>query len=199
MPSTRIKKIPYQLVEKGKITTLKKRAEIKEGASLLKQGDVVAFPTETVYGLGADATNSQAVKKIFSAKGRPQDNPLIVHIGSRLQLANMVKGEIPTLADSLIKSFWPGPLTIIFNKSNLIPDRTTAGLETVGIRMPSHPVALALIQKAGCPIAAPSANSSGFPSPTRAKHVYSDLKNRIPYIIDEIGRASCRERVYTKV
>ena len=184
---TRTVQIPNKLVEQGNITVLKERPEIKEGAVLLKKGEVVAFPTETVYGLGADATNSSAVAKIFKAKGRPQDNPLIVHIGSRDQLDQLVKGEISEDVESLVKAFWPGPLTVILPKNNTIPERTTAGLNTVGIRMPSHPVALALIQAVGSPLAAPSANSSGYPSPTRAEHVLDDLSGLIPYIIDGGG------------
>ncbi len=163
---------------------LKDDRAVRNGARLLQQEEVVAFPTETVYGLGADARSPEAVSKIFQAKGRPQDNPLIVHIGYREQLNELISGEIPEAGSRLIAAFWPGPLTLVLPKNDIIPDATTAGLDSVGIRMPSHPVALALIRLSGLPVAAPSANSSGYPSPTRAGHVYSDLKGKIPYIID---------------
>ena len=181
---TEIKQIPDKLVTQNRIKQLQKHQVIIKAADLLKQGEVVAFPTETVYGLGADAGNSQAVKKIFKAKGRPQDNPLIVHIGDKRKLESIVKGEIPERAQKLIDAYWPGPLTLVLPKNKNIPDRTTAGLDTVAVRMPSHPVALALVNLSGIPLAAPSANSSGYPSPTRAEHVYHDLKSKIPYIID---------------
>jgi L-threonylcarbamoyladenylate synthase len=174
------------LKEKGidLLKELKKDPAVIKAAELLQKGEIAALPTETVYGLAADALNAEAVKKIFAAKGRPQDNPLIVHIGEEKQLTSLVKGEISLKAQMLIDRFWPGPLTIIFKKSNLIPDETSAGLETVAVRMPAHPLILAVIQLSGLVLAAPSANTSGYPSPTRAEHVYSDLKGKIPLILD---------------
>ncbi|MFW6386340.1 MAG: L-threonylcarbamoyladenylate synthase [Bacillota bacterium] len=157
---------------------------IHGGAALLCKGEVVAFPTETVYGLGADAGKKEAVKKIFVAKGRPADNPLIVHISGREQLFDIISGEISQDASRLMNEFWPGPLTLIFPRGKNVPDTVTAGLDTVAVRMPRHPVARALITVSGLPLAAPSANSSGFPSPTRAEHVFADLAGRIPLIID---------------
>ncbi len=156
---------------------------IQQAASVIKKGGLVAFPTETVYGLGANALNKKAVSKIFKAKGRPGDNPLIVHIASLSQLNELVK-SVPKDAKVLMKAYWPGPLTLIFKKKPLVPSNVTAGLETVAVRMPSHPVALALIKSAGLPIAAPSANLSGSPSPTEGKHVIDDLMGRVPIIID---------------
>ena len=176
-----------KLVKIKKTNNIKKllnEETIKFGAELLRKGELVAFPTETVYGLGADARREDAVKKIFEAKGRPQDNPLIVHISIDYNLESLLYSRPSTLAMKLIDSFWPGPMTLIFKKNNIIPDITTAGHATVALRMPSLPVAQALIMAAGIPIAAPSANSSGYPSPTRAIHVYNDLNKRIPYIID---------------
>ncbi len=152
-------------------------------AELIKKGEIVAFPTETVYGLGADALDPQAVKKIYVAKGRPSDNPLIVHIASVEQLYE-VAAAVPETAELLAERFWPGPLTMILPKSEKIPPEITAGLDTVAIRMPNHPVALELIRKSGLPIAAPSANLSGKPSPTSAKHVAKDLYGRIALILD---------------
>jgi len=163
---------------------LREERAIQQAAELLREGEVVAFPTETVYGLGADATNSEAVQKIFKAKGRPQDNPLIVHIALEDQLNKVVKGCLNETSRKLIKAFWPGPLTIIAEKGGLIPPQTTAGLDSVAIRMPAHPVARAIIMEAGCPVAAPSANLSGTPSPTTAAHVFDDLQGRIPLIVD---------------
>jgi L-threonylcarbamoyladenylate synthase len=158
--------------------------QIKEAAQLLKSGEVVAFPTETVYGLGANAKDAKAVEKIFAAKGRPSDNPLIVHIAHPKQLEEMVSA-IPDVAHTLIKHFWPGPLTLILpKKEGVISDPVTAGLPTVAVRMPAHPVALALIEASGLPLAAPSANISGRPSPTTAAHVFADLNGRIAGIVD---------------
>jgi len=157
--------------------------ELKLAAQRIRNGEVVAFPTETVYGLGANALDGNAVKGIFDAKGRPGDNPLIVHIDEQSQMYKLVK-DIPDKALILTKAFWPGPLTIILNKSSLVPIEVTAGLNTVGIRMPAHPIARALIQLAGVPIAAPSANRSGRPSPTTALHVLEDMQGRIPLILD---------------
>ena len=149
----------------------------------IREGGLVAFPTETVYGLGANALNPNAVKKIFLAKGRPQDNPLIIHISNLKQLDELVL-EIPDLAVKLIDLFWPGPLTIIFKKNKIVPNEVTCGLDTVAIRMPSNKLALELIEKSNCPIAAPSANVSGRPSPTKAKHVIDDLNGKIDIVID---------------
>jgi len=152
-------------------------------AALLACGELVAFPTETVYGLGADATNEAAVAKIFAAKGRPGDNPLIVHVARKSDIPPLVT-HITPLAQCLMDAFMPGPVTLVMPKSRLIPDLVSAGLPTVGIRMPAHPVALNLIRHAGVPVAAPSANMSGSPSPTRAEHVEKDLSGRIPCIVD---------------
>ena len=157
-------------------------AALEEASRLLKAGELVGFPTETVYGLGADALNPEAVKSIFAAKDRPADNPLIVHIWSRDQLAPLC--EIPSGAARLMDAFWPGPLTLLFPRKSVIPDVVTAGLETVAIRMPSHPVAAALLKRCGLPVAAPSANRSGRPSPTAAAHVLEDMDGRIPLILD---------------
>lgn len=157
--------------------------KLKHAAEVIKKGGLVAFPTETVYGLGANALDAGAVKKIFEAKGRPSDNPLIVHIADISSLGKLI-AEMPGFAHKLIDEFWPGPLTLIFKKSGIIPYEITAGLDTVAIRMPAHPVALALIKEAEVPIAAPSANSSGKPSPTLAEHVIEDLMGKIDMIID---------------
>src|SRR6056297_1822119 len=184
MYNTEIEKITQNLIKEEKIDEIKNSLAIKKAVELILQDEVVAFPTETVYGLGANALKAKAVNKIFKAKGRPSDNPLIAHIASDKQLPELIAGDIPETVKKLIKRFWPGPLTIIFNKSKLVPDITTAGLNTVAVRMPSHPVALALIQKVNLPLAAPSANSSGFPSPTKAEHVYNDLNGKIPLIVD---------------
>ena len=150
---------------------------------IIRSGGLVAFPTETVYGLGSDALNPKASGKIYAAKGRPADNPLIVHIADFGALDRIVS-KIPSAARDLADAFWPGPLTMIFQKSAAVPSATTGGLDTVAVRMPSHPVALELIRQGGGYIAAPSANTSGRPSPTEAKHVYSDLNGRIDMIID---------------
>lgn len=156
---------------------------VNQAALILKEGGLVAIPTETVYGLAADATNPEAVKSIFTAKGRPQDNPLIVHVADEQMVADVAK-TIPAAAQVLMKEFWPGPLTIIMEKTALIPDTTSAGLPTVGIRMPSHPVALAIIKASGVPIAAPSANLSGRPSTTTAQHCIDDLFGKVDMIVD---------------
>lgn len=154
---------------------------LKEAASIIYDGGIVAFPTETVYGLGANALNEDAVIKIFEAKGRPQDNPLIVHVASK-NIDNLVT-EVPDIAQKLIDKFWPGPLTIILNKKEIIPDRTSANLASVGIRMPSNDIALKLIELSGCPIAAPSANISGRPSPTDVERCIEDLNGKIDFIL----------------
>lgn len=157
--------------------------DLAVAAELLEQGKTVIFPTETVYGLGANALSEAAVEKIFLAKGRPSDNPLIVHIGSREALHCLVK-EIPKAAEELMNRFWPGPLTLIFRKSDVVPDAVTGGLDTVGIRMPSHPVAKRLLELSNVPVAAPSANRSGFPSPTVFSHVKDDMDGRVDAIVD---------------
>ncbi len=156
---------------------------IKEAALWIKKGDVIAFPTETVYGLGANALNEEAVKKIFMAKGRPSDNPLIVHIAEEAQLDALVS-LVPTKAQRLIDAFWPGPLTLIFKKKAAVAPIVTANLETVAVRMPVHPVARRLLKETALPVAAPSANLSGKPSPTQASHVLHDLDGRIAGILD---------------
>ncbi len=156
---------------------------IELAAKLIQQGEVVAMPTETVYGLAANAFDEHAVAKIFKAKERPADNPLIVHISELTQMTD-VASQIPTLALSCAKAFWPGPLTMVLPKTPRIPSITSGGLETVGIRMPSHPTARALIDAAKVPLAAPSANLSGSPSPTCADHVLNDMNGRIPLILD---------------
>lgn len=157
--------------------------KIQYCAEVLKEGGLVAFPTETVYGLGANALDDKTVRKIFEAKGRPSDNPLIVHISDRERLYELVE-NVPRVAPVLMDRFWPGPLTLILDKSDIIPQVITAGLDTVAVRMPSHPVALALIRESGIPLAAPSANTSGRPSPTNAKHVIDDLWGKVDVIID---------------
>ena len=151
-------------------------------ADLLQKGELVAFPTETVYGLGANALDAKAVLSIFEAKGRPADNPLIVHIHDREQLKEIC--TVPEKAVPLMDAFWPGPLTILFEKLPAVPSEVTAGLPTVAVRMPSHPVAKAMLKACGLPVAAPSANSSGRPSPTLASHVMEDMQGKIPLILD---------------
>ncbi|MDN5347021.1 MAG: L-threonylcarbamoyladenylate synthase [Clostridia bacterium] len=157
--------------------------KIRLAARILARGGVVAFPTETVYGLGANALDARAVRRIFRAKGRPQDNPLIVHVAN-MEMVDDLVAEIPPIAGLLMERFWPGPLTLVLPKSDLVPPEVTAGLDTVGIRMPAHPVALALIKAARLPIAAPSANLSGRPSPTTGHHVLRDLHGRIDAVVD---------------
>lgn len=156
--------------------------DIETAAELLKNGGIVAIPTETVYGLAADAFNEDAVRNIFVAKGRPQDNPLIVHISSFEQIYSLAK-EVPESAKKLAAEFWPGPLTIILPKKDTVPDVTSGGLDTVAIRMPSHPVASKIIELS-CPLAAPSANISGFPSPTAFEHVEADMTGRADAVCD---------------
>lgn len=150
---------------------------------VLRSGGVVAFPTETVYGLGANAYDADAVRKVFAAKGRPSDNPLIVHVADAKAVEPLVR-EIPESARLIIQRFWPGPISIILKKSDRIPDIISAGLDTVALRMPSHPVAAAVIRAAGVPVAAPSANLSGKPSPTNAAHVMADLLGKVDMIVD---------------
>ena len=175
--------IKHWIVEND-VENNKSYPQIVDAARILQENEVVAFPTETVYGLGANAKSDAAVEKIFKAKGRPSDNPLIVHISNKNQLEGLVM-SVPSSAEKLIEAYWPGPLTIIFNKKeNALSEKVTAGLDTVAIRMPDHPVALAIIEAAGLPIAAPSANRSGKPSPTTAQHVIDDLDGRIIGVVD---------------
>ena len=155
---------------------------VETAARLLREGGTVAIPTETVYGLAANAFDEKAIRQVFEAKGRPQDNPLIVHISKLEELSPLVT-EIPDAAYALAKAFWPGPLTLVLPKSDLLPDAVSAGLDTVAVRMPSNPVARAVIERSGCPLAAPSANLSGRPSPTTAQHVIDDLDGRIDGIL----------------
>lgn len=193
-------KIPERQVETSTVLRMEKQAKkktivfqvdaqkpddkkIMAAAEIIKKGGLVAFPTETVYGLGADALNGKAVADLFAAKKRPLDNPPILHISDVSQVSKLVR-EVPKNADTLMRKFWPGPLTLVFKRKESIPKETVAGLDTVAIRMPKHNVALALIKKSDTPIAAPSANLSGKPSPTNAQHVYSDLNGRIDVILD---------------
>jgi L-threonylcarbamoyladenylate synthase len=165
---------------------------IDEAGRIIAKGGLVAFPTETVYGLGANALDKDAVEKIFKAKGRPQDNPLILHVAD-FNIELLVK-EIPCMAKEIMNRYWPGPITLLFNKSDLVPETTTAGLDTVGIRMPSNLIARKLIEAAGTPIAAPSANISGRPSPTDVESCIEDLSGKIEYILggdkSEVGLES---------
>ncbi len=156
---------------------------IKKAAAILRQGGVVAFPTETVYGLGARVFDAHAIQRLYKIKGRPFDNPLIVHIADRNQLSLLAK-EVPSSADKLIQAFWPGPLTLVLKRMDMVPAMVSAGLETVAIRMPNHPMALKLILELGEPIAAPSANRSGRISPTSALHVQEELGNSVEMILD---------------
>lgn len=156
---------------------------LKDAAAVIRSGGLVAFPTETVYGLGADALRPEAAKKIYEAKGRPSDNPLIVHIADFRMLEKIVS-EVPREARLLAEMFWPGPLTMILKKNDAVPYETTGGLDTVAVRMPASPIAVEFIRAAGGYIAAPSANTSGRPSPTTAEHVMADLGGKIPMILD---------------
>jgi len=164
-----------------------------KASEILKNGGLVAFPTETVYGLGGNGLNPTAVKNIFKAKGRPMDNPLILHIASLSQLNELVK-EVTPCAKTLIENFWPGPMTLIFKKTDIVPKETSGGLNTVAIRFPANKVAQELIRLSGLPIAAPSANTSGRPSPTKAEHVFEDMNTKIEMVLDggecEIGLES---------
>lgn len=159
--------------------------QLIEAAEILAAGGTVAFPTETVYGLGANALDPEAVAKIYEAKGRPSDNPLIVHIASEDQLSGIVR-EVPEKARKIMAKWWPGPISIIMKKDPRIPERVTAGLDTVAVRMPVNPEARVLLSRCGCPVAAPSANLSGKPSPTRPEHVLHDLEGRVDGIV--LGR-----------
>lgn len=156
---------------------------IRLAADIIHKGGLVAFPTETVYGLGADALNTKAVLALFKAKRRPPDNPPIVHVGYIADVYKLAR-EIPLKAERLMEIFWPGPLTLIFKRSDIVPEVTVAGLETIAVRMPKHNVALGLIRESNCPIAAPSANLAGKPSPTTAEHVLEDLYGRIDAVLD---------------
>jgi len=160
-----------------------KEAGTRIGGSVIRSGGLVAFPTETVYGLGANGLDGEAVSRIFEAKGRPNDNPLILHIAKKSDVKDLWH-SVPDTARALMDAFWPGPLTLIYTKSSIVPYEVTGGLDTVAVRMPEHKTALALIRAAGVPIAAPSANLSGKPSPTSAEHVKADMDGRIDVIID---------------
>ena len=157
--------------------------KIRIAAAFIRKGGLVAFPTETVYGLGANALNATAVMTLFEAKKRPLDNPPIVHVGDVEDVYGLVE-TVPPMAEELVRQFWPGPLTLIFQRSQIVPDVTVAGLDTIAIRMPKHNVALALLKESHCPIAAPSANLAGKPSPTSALHVLTDLNGRIDAVLD---------------
>ena len=156
---------------------------MEQAGKLIAEGELVAFPTETVYGLGGDALVPDASRRIYAAKGRPSDNPLIVHIADFDDMKRVAR-EVPEQAKKLADAFWPGPLTMIVWKSDAVPEATTGGMQTVAVRMPNHPVALELIRRSGCLIAAPSANTSGRPSPTEAQHVAEDLSGKIAMILD---------------
>jgi L-threonylcarbamoyladenylate synthase len=156
---------------------------LQRAGACIRAGDLVAFPTETVYGLGANGLDAEAVARIFAAKERPAHDPIILHIAARDQLSDIVI-DVPPIAESLIEAFWPGPLTMIFRKSARVPANISAGLDTVAVRMPNHPVALDLIRSAGLPIGAPSANTFSRPSPTTAAHVLNDLSGRVDIVLD---------------
>ena len=171
-------------METIRLTT--RESDLERAGEIIRSGGLVAFPTETVYGLGADALNAEAVASVYEAKGRPSDNPMIVHIANATDLYNLIDGGIMGMSDEaskLIINLWPGPLTLIFKKSEIVPDVTTGGLDTIAIRMPSNPTARKLIKTTGRPIAAPSANLSGRPSPTTADDVLEDMDGRIDAII----------------
>ncbi|MGI6004524.1 MAG: L-threonylcarbamoyladenylate synthase [Christensenellales bacterium] len=165
------------------VLSIEDKEALERGAALLRAGELVAFPTETVYGLGADALSESAVRKIFEAKGRPGDNPLIVHIACSGEVDRLCM-EVPETARLLMRRFWPGPLTLVMKKKDAVPLAVTAGLSTVAVRMPDHAGALELIRRSGVPVAAPSANRSGRPSPTTARSVLEDMRGRIPLILD---------------
>lgn len=175
-------------IEEDRVEEDTAQALLKEAGAVLKEGGLVAFPTETVYGLGGDALNKESSRKIYAAKGRPSDNPLIVHI-CKWEDIYPIAAEVSEEAKKIAQAFWPGPLTMILPKSELVPYETTGGLDTVAVRMPSHKVAQKLIEYAGGYVAAPSANTSGKPSPTQAKYVAEDMNGRIEMIIDggEVG------------
>ena len=173
---------PYREIDME--TRIFSKKDIEEAARVLKAGGLVAFPTETVYGLGGNGLSRDASRKIYAAKGRPSDNPLILHV-SKIEEVNPLVESIPEKAKLLMESFWPGPLTVILKKSEIVPRESTGGLDTVALRCPDNALSLALIEKAGFPIAGPSANLSGSPSPTEASHVYHDLAGRIEGILDD--------------
>src|SRR5580658_6888878 len=162
---------------------MEKKTCLSNAAGLIRAGELVAFPTETVYGLGANALDAAAIEKIFAAKGRPPSSPLIVHVSS-IEMAHSLAREWPERAEQLARVFWPGPLTLVLPKQPHVPDRLTAGLDTVGVRMPANSIALALIQEAGVPIAAPSANPFTELSPTTAQHVRDGLGDRVAMVLD---------------
>lgn len=170
-------------MKRSTVTLTADAAGIGQAAALLRKGELVAIPTETVYGLAANALDETAVRRIFEAKGRPQDNPLIVHIADTAQLTSLVT-DIPDTAQRLAERFWPGPLTMILPRSSRVPAAVSAGLSTVAVRLPAHPAARAVIREADLPLAAPSANRSGSPSPTTARHVLDDLEGRIAAVLD---------------
>lgn len=163
--------------------TVQKENGARAAGAVIRAGGLVAFPTETVYGLGANGLDGEAVRRIFEAKGRPSDNPLILHVAKKNDVKRLWDG-MPGAARTLMDAFWPGPLTLIYTRTSLVPDEVTAGLDTVALRMPDHKCALALIREAGVPIAAPSANLSGRPSPTTAAHVREDLWGKVDVILD---------------
>ena len=167
---------------------------LQKAGEILRSGELVGFPTETVYGLGGNALCGEAAKKIFAAKGRPGDNPLIVHVTDISEIAPLIDGEMPECARQLAAAYWPGPMTLIMKKSALVPEEVSAGLDTVGIRIPANADARAMIAAAGVPVAAPSGNRSGRPSPTMASHMMEDMEGRIPLILDggacEVGLES---------
>lgn len=177
-----------EIKEEGGNLTPEEDADLRHAAEIIKKGGLVAFPTETVYGLGGDALNPDSSRKIYAAKGRPSDNPLIVHICRFEDIRGIVK-QLPETAVKIADAFWPGPLTMILPKAKIVPPETTGGLDTVAVRFPSHPVARKLIEYSGGYIAAPSANASGRPSPTLAKYVREDMDGRIDMIVDggEVG------------
>lgn len=166
-----------------KICSEQDYALLEDAARCLALGGLVAFPTETVYGLGANALMEESVKKIYAAKGRPSDNPLIVHVAGR-EAAAQVAGGIPPAAEKVMDNLWPGPVTLVVPRGDAVPDVVTAGLDSVAVRFPAHPVARRLLELAGVPVAAPSANTSGRPSPTKAAHVLEDMDGKVDYIID---------------
>lgn len=192
------KEMKTRLIE---LTSSNTEHALSEASLVIKSGGLVVFPTETVYGLGADATNEEALKKIFVAKGRPSDNPIIVHIANISELSKLTD-EVSIIESKLIEKFWPGPLTFIFNKKNFVPAVLSGGLETVAVRMPAHPFAHELLLRAGVPIGAPSANTSGRPSGTTGAHALDDLMGKVDLIIDggssEIGVESTVVRVLDK-
>ena len=165
-------------------TRIFSKRDIEEAARILKAGGLVAFPTETVYGLGGNGLDKEAARKIYAAKGRPSDNPLILHVSKMEEVYPLVE-SVPEKAKLLMESFWPGPLTLILKKSKIVPLESTGGLDTVALRCPDNGVTLELIERAGLPVAGPSANLSGSPSPTEASHVYHDLSGRIEGILDD--------------